>query len=263
MQFLLSTGVAYKTHTLQQLEKIALAEGYDGLELNMPPRHRSTEEATRDVAYGSVSSICAIHAPGDMYNAERFVRALDDVLALAKQLHVPLVNIHPAALSLGGRANVAQGISYIKEKEKETDITIAYEVLVRPEGLEADRREYFSEHQAYLSFEEYVSDVKEYNLAATLDTAHLGTWGIDPQMAIPVIGDNLKHVHLSDYSSKLQREHLPLGEGELDLVSFLKMLKLYTPNITVTVELHPLGTSQEVSESIRKSMEYIRKALRE
>lgn len=49
MKFLLSTGIGYKTHTLQELEALALAEGYDGLELNMPPRHVSPEETIRDV----------------------------------------------------------------------------------------------------------------------------------------------------------------------------------------------------------------------
>ncbi|MDP3997513.1 MAG: sugar phosphate isomerase/epimerase [bacterium] len=261
MKFLLSTGIAYKTHTLKELENLALAEGYDGLELNVPPRHVSAEETNRDKAYGTVSTIQAIHAPGDVYDRPRFSNALKDTITLAQQLGTPLINIHPPTLSVGSRENVIRGIELIKKMEIEYKGTIAYEVLVNPYGLEPGRHAYFLEQQAYLSLEDYLADVKGYNLAATLDTAHLGTWNIQPHEFIPALGEHLKHVHLSDYSSKIQREHLMLGEGELDLHLFLKILSKSNPDITVTVELHPPTTQKEVAEALQKSMAYIQQSL--
>jgi sugar phosphate isomerase/epimerase len=261
MRFLLSTGIGYKTHSLRELEELALSEGYDGLELNVPPRHVSPEETVRDTAYTTVSTIRAIHAPGDVYDGPRFRSALLDTLALAKQLRTPLINVHPPALSVGGRENIQQGIALIKEMEEESETTIVYEVLVNPAGLEVHRQAYFTEQQAYTSLEDYVADVKKYDLGASLDTAHLGTWNIPPHEFIPVLGKNLKHVHLSDYSSKMKQEHLLLGEGELDLVTFLHTLQHEAPDISVTVELHPPATRAEVVSAVQHSVRYIKKIL--
>lgn len=261
MKLLLSTGIGYKTHRLRDLERLALEAGYDGLELNLPPRHLAADETNRDTAYDSVSTIRAIHAPGDVYDGPRFASALRDTLALADQLSVPLINIHPAVLSVGGRDNVLRGIELIKEYEKKSDISIVYEMLVDPAGLEADRQAYFIEQQAYVSMDDYLADVQQYDLAATLDTAHLGTWHIPPHKYIAQLGQHLKHVHLSDYSSKLKREHLLLGDGELDLKTFLQTLHVQAPDITVTVELHPPATADKVVEVIQKSITYIRDAL--
>lgn len=195
-----------------------------------------------------------------MYDAQRFESALVDSLSLAQQLSVPLINIHPPTLAVGGRQNVLAGIELIKKIAQETHITIAYEMLVDPDGL-ADRQDYFRQHQAYLTLEDYVADVKKYSLAATLDTAHLGTWNVEPREFISVLGENLHHVHLSDYSSTIKREHLLLGDGDLDWSTFLRTLQQYFPDITVTVELHPPLTRAEVVRAVKLSRQYVRQAL--
>lgn len=261
MKFLLSSGIGYRTHTLAALEKLALSEGFDGLELNLPPRHLPPEETIRDTSYDLLSAVGAIHAPGDLYDQKRFASALNDSVALAKTLKVPLINIHPPALSAGGRANVERGIDLIQRKTAETNLAITYEVLVNPYGLEKERRPYFIKQQAYESLEDYAADVKQHNLAATLDTAHVGAWGVDPRQFIRMLGANLKHVHLSDYSASLQREHLLLGQGDLDLAGFLQVLKGTAPAMTVTVELHSPRTKEEVKQAVRQSRQYIMQAL--
>lgn len=263
MQFLLSTGIGYRTHTLKELEELALAEGYDGLEFNMPPRHLPPEQTERDTSFEGVSSIRTIHAPGDLYDGPRFSSALRDAIALAEKVGATLVNIHPAALSQGGRKNVERGIELIKQLSTETTVTLSYEMLVDPYGLEKDRQAYFLEQQAYTSLEDYIADVKAHNLAATLDTAHLGTWHVPPHTVIPRLGKQLRHVHLSDYSSQLQREHLLLGEGELDLKKFLRTLQAAAPDIAVTVELHSPETREAVVSAIRDSMVYLRDAFKD
>lgn len=260
MKYLLSSGIGYRTHTLREIEELARNEGFDGLELNLPPRHLPADESKRDTDYTSVTTIKAIHAPGDVYDYTRFTSALQDTLKLAEQLNAPLINIHPATLSEGGRENVVQGIKAIKEAEETTTITIAYEILVNPYGLEEDRQQYFLQQQAYDSPQDYVADVKKYDLTATLDAAHLGAWGIPSHEFIAALGENLKHVHLSDYSKQQKREHLLLGEGDLDLITFLKELEQRVQEtIHVTVELHPLATREEVVQAIRKSAQYINK----
>lgn len=262
MQFLLSSGIGYCTHTLRELEDLVLAEGYDGLEFNMPPRHLPPEQTARDAAVESVSSIRAIHAPGDVYDGPRFSGALRDAIALAEKVGATLVNIHPPALSQGGRENVRRGIELIKELSQETKVTIAYEMLVDPYGLELERQAYFQEQQAYTSLNDYIADVTKHALAATLDTAHVGTWQLAPINIIPRLGQQLRHVHLSDYSSKLKREHLLLGEGELDLKKFLRTLEATMPDITVTVELHPPETREAVARAIHDSMVYLQDAFK-
>lgn len=54
----------------------------------------------------------------------------------------------------------------------------------------------------------------------TLDTTHLGTWGDAPEVGVAAGGDAVRHIHLSDYSRG--RQHLPVGNGALDLNAALK-----------------------------------------
>lgn len=261
MKILLGTGMTYRTHTLKETEDLALSLGYDGVEIMMPPRHHGPDEPARDTAYETLSRAEVIHAPGDMFDGPRFAASLEDGLALAQKIGVNILNTHPAALALGGRENVVQAIELIQKRRQETGITIAYEILVDPNGLGSERQDRFRGMQAHHSIEEWVEDVKRYDLAATLDTCHVGTWKKEPAKYVEQLGENLVHVHFSDYGSTTGTEHLIPGDGEVDLKSFLQELQAKRPSVTLTVEVIPGETKEENQENARRSIEFIRQVM--
>src|SRR5689334_21394417 len=114
-----------------------------------PPAHLPISEADRDTNYLSITHAPVVHAIGDRYDQQRFRSALDKTVLIAQQVNTQTINIHPASLAFGGRQNVLDGIAYIKEVEKTTGLTIAYELLVDPNGVHPDRKQWFAEQQAY------------------------------------------------------------------------------------------------------------------
>lgn len=263
MKILLSTGVGYLTHSLPEIEKLALQLGYDGVEIVMPPRHLSASETLRDTSYDGLSHAVTLHSPGDIYDQRRFHSALDDACGVAQIAGATKVVVHPASLRYGGRANVIEAIEYIKQKQRETNLTIAYEVLLDPAGLAPERQESFREMQAYISLEDWLADVKQYDLAACLDTAHIGTWQRDPAELLEQLGPNLAHVHFGDYNKTTQTEHLVPGTGNVALAPFLRALANTHPDITLTQELQPPTTVQAVENAARQSIKFIKEALGE
>lgn len=261
MNILLCSGVAYKTHTLKEIEDVALRLGYAGLEAMPPPSHLPQEQQTRDTDYAALQYAPVVHGRGDIYTQENFRAALDDTILIAQQIGAKVINMHPASRALGGRENVLEGIAYLKEVQEKTGITIAYEMLVDPNGVREDRKEWFAQQQAYDSIEEWIADVHEYNLAATLDTCHAGTWEKDPLEYIEKVGKNLTHIHFSDFNTTTKEEHLVPGHGNVQLQPFLKALNNSHPTITLTVEISPKDTKEEVEQDAKESIEYIRKAL--
>ena len=70
----------------------------------------------------------------------------------------------------------------------------------------------------------------------TLDTTHLGTWGIDPTSTYRAWGERVGHIHLSNYNG---REHRRPEHGELDLEQFIAELVTSEYDGAVSLELHP------------------------
>jgi sugar phosphate isomerase/epimerase len=62
----------------------------------------------------------------------------------------------------------------------------------------------------------------ENDLRVTFDTTHFAQMGVDILQAAKVLGNAIKTIHLSDYSSELR--HGFIGEGGSDLAGFLKAI---------------------------------------
>jgi sugar phosphate isomerase/epimerase len=261
MQILLSSGAAFKVFSLKETEDLALSLGYSGLELMPPPAHLPPEESDRDTAYETLAHTPVMHAIGDIYDQSRFRSALDRSIAIAQQNYIQTINIHPASAAFGGRDNVVSGIEYIKAKEAETGLTITYEMLVDPNGVHADRKQWFIEQQAYTKLEDWIKDVIDFDLHASIDTCHAGTWNINPADLIEPLGSHLTHVHFSDFDTEKKEEHVVPGTGHVQLIEFLQVLHKAHPNTTLTVEINPATTKEEVINQAQASIGFIKTAL--
>jgi sugar phosphate isomerase/epimerase len=70
----------------------------------------------------------------------------------------------------------------------------------------------------------------------TLDTTHLGTWGLDPLAVYERLRERVFHVHLSNYDG---REHRSPPDGRLRLADLLQALARDEYRGAVTVECDP------------------------
>jgi sugar phosphate isomerase/epimerase len=86
----------------------------------------------------------------------------------------------------------------------------------------------------------------------TLDTTHLGTWGLDVLAVYERLADHVAHVHLSNYHDG--QEHLRLDDGDLPLGAFLERLRGRFRGI-VSVELNPVSLEAEDETKVRTHLQ--------
>jgi len=97
----------------------------------------------------------------------------------------------------------------------------------------------------------------------TLDTTHLGTWGLDPLAVYDRLRDRVRHVHLSNFDGK---EHRRPEDGRLPLDRLLARLGADGYGGAVTVELAPDALNaghadEEVAGLMAASLRYCREAV--
>lgn len=80
----------------------------------------------------------------------------------------------------------------------------------------------------------------------TLDTTHLGTWGMDPTAVYERLRERVKHVHLSNYDG---REHRSPPDGRMPLASLLRALARDEYRGAITVECDPDALDAEDEEA--------------
>ncbi len=96
----------------------------------------------------------------------------------------------------------------------------------------------------------------------TLDTTHLGTWGIDPLAVYPRIRERLRHVHLSNFDG---REHRLPPDGRLALDRLLGRLAADGYQGAISVEVGPEVVEAEdegkVQAHLKRAAAYCRESL--
>jgi len=94
----------------------------------------------------------------------------------------------------------------------------------------------------------------------TLDTTHLGTWGLDPLAVYDRLREQVVHVHLSNYDG---REHRSPPDGRLPLAEFLRKLARSGYEGAVTVETGPQALDaqdeQQCLAAIRRVLAFCRR----
>ncbi len=96
----------------------------------------------------------------------------------------------------------------------------------------------------------------------TMDTTHLATWGLEPTEVYRRWGEQVGHIHLSNYNG---REHRRPEHGQLDLTRLLRALATNHYDGAISLELHPdaLGAGkpdEHVVGLMRESLRYCRSA---
>ncbi|PKB72504.1 MAG: hypothetical protein BZY75_06605 [SAR202 cluster bacterium Io17-Chloro-G7] len=221
--------------------EFALKHGFGGLELGsytLWPETISTNERghVRSLAgdHGVELSIHFIHrgvAPASHQPERRSQHRieLEQTLDLANDIGARVVVVHPGPIDCPGvaptrapeavrqeaRENLRNFLAEIAPKAEATGVVVCVENLHHAPGQVI---------QSYAELLELVQQVSSPAVQITLDTGHADlSDGITD--AIDTFALYLRHVHIHDCDGK--RDHLEIGEGELDFTRWLDWLRHY------------------------------------
>jgi len=248
MQFLFSSGSLY-SYGIERCFAFAAAAGFDGMEIIVDQRW-----GTRQPAY--LQALCdryglpvgAVHSPFWLglpgWPADQPGRIQASV-QLAEAVGARVVVHHlPARVGylmlFAGKRRIRLPVPFWRREtgyrrwleEAYGAVQAGTEVRLCIENMPAYRRAgrrwnlyYWNDPQAITRFP---------NL--TLDTTHLGTWGLDPAEVYPRLDGRVGHVHLSNFDG---REHRRPEAGELRLDRLLQRLAADGYEGAVSLELSP------------------------
>ncbi len=250
MKFVFSTGSLY-TYGLSRCFELAARAGFDGIELMVDERWDTRQS---DYITGLVDRyklpVLAVHSPFSAsvpgWPAAEPDRIVESV-RLAERLRAEVV-VHHLPLRLGwvmvqsrtGRfpLPVPGGGDHTlyrhwlttgyRTLQATTAVTLCIENM--PLRTWLGRRwnvHHWNSPREMLRFP-----------AITMDTTHLGTWGLEPVEVLPQFAGRVRHVHLSNFDGQ---EHRRPEAGHLRLDRLLAALAADRYAGLISLELHPDG----------------------
>jgi sugar phosphate isomerase/epimerase len=266
----LSTGSLY-SYGIARVARLAASAGFDGLELMVDERWDTRDAAyLAEVARESLP-ILSIHAPfrsGIPGWAEDEVGRLRRTVELAHAVGARTVVVHPPVryrwvtlryppfINIAVLTPIPQTSRYHRWMATELE---AYQaragVTIAVENMPLHR---FGPCMVNLFDMTRIRDLRHFS-AITLDTTHIGTWGMDLLETYEVLADRVAHVHLSNYNG---RQHRLPEDGSLALGPFLAALRRRRFEGVIVVELEPdsagAGDDERVRDRLAKTAAFCR-----
>jgi sugar phosphate isomerase/epimerase len=271
----LSTGSLF-TYGIARVATLAAAAGFDGLEIMVDDRWDTRDaaylQAVADAAGIPILSVHAPFRPGIQGWDEDEVSRLKRTVDLARAVGASMVVVHPplrfswialryppfinmALLTpIPRRSRYRRWLAAELERYRaRAGVTIAVENMPR-HRLGPRLVNIFDMNE--------IRDLRHFP-AITLDTTHIGTWGVDLLDTYEVLADRVVHVHLSNYNG---RQHRLPHDGSLALAPFLAALRRRRFAGVIVVELEPdsagAGDEAVVHDRLVKSAAFCREHFR-
>jgi sugar phosphate isomerase/epimerase len=228
--------------------------GVEGFELFLPSFTSVADEDIKHVKQLVTKNsmpILSVHQVLRFFTKTRIPEIIR-LFVIAKMLDAKVIVLHlgSAGRQIFDKAYVAE----LLKLQKEYGITIGFE------NRERFAASYFQPHTWHEK--KFVDLLQEKGFSITLDTTHLAHSGGDIVSFAQQHAANLVNIHLSDYKPHilnsslrpLRFKHLPLGNGNLPIREFLKVLKQQKYDGLITMEIHSnlegLCKSAEIIASI-------------
>lgn len=263
MRFLFSTGSLY-SYGIERCFAFAAAAGFDGLEVIVDQRW-----GTRQAAYLKALSeryglsVGAVHSPfwigiagwptdepGRIQGSVRLAEAIGAEVVVhhlparvgflmmfvgKRRLRLPIPLLGRES---GYRRWLDEGYEAL---QAETDVILCIENM--PAYRRVGRRwnlYYWNDPEAMGRFAN-----------VTMDTTHLGTWGLEPVEVYERLAGRVRHVHLSNFDG---REHRRPETGELQLDRLLQRLAAggYEGAVSLELQSDALGAGEPDEAVIRR-----------
>src|SRR5579864_291967 len=265
-----STGSLY-TYGLARAAHLAADAGFDGLEIMVDDRWDTQDAAyLTELARTVRIPILSLHAPfrpgpdGRRDEVERLTRTVD----LARAVGARTVVVHPPVryrwvtlryppyLNVSVLTPFRQVTRYHRWLRGELDAYGAgIGITVAVENMPRHRLGFRTVNLFDLN---EIRDLRHFP-ALTLDTTHIGTWGVDLLDTYQVLADRVTHVHLSNYNG---RQHRLPDDGSLALGPFLRALHRNGFAGAIVVELDPdsagAGDDARVRERLGRAIGFCR-----
>ena len=279
MRFILSTGSLYN-YSVDRVFALAAEAGFDGIEMLIDHRWDTRQaDYLRHLMESHSLPIPALHSPFSRNCSgwgETEYGAIARTAELANELGAQVVVHHLpmrfgyAFLQTAGRSLLLpnpfdsgrQYATWLSEGyaalQTSTDVLLCIENLpaTRFLGRRVNPARWNAHSRTTLD------DITRFP-HITLDTTHLGTWGLDPLEAYDRWGQRVKHVHLSNFDGS---EHRRPEDGSLRLDALLARMAADGYPYSISLELHPDALEAGAPDSrivdlLRGSLYYCRKAV--
>lgn len=277
MKVSLSTACLY-IYPLRKTFELAKRAGFDGVELVVGPEVESRGgDYVRRLSQEFSLPVLTVHPPLFGYpgwgNVQRTNEPYIDRLSkIARAVGAPIVVLHmPRARRLEDLIGQCFVTRLLSARDRLNGTGPRFALENSPKFRERDG-EY-----ALRSLPDLRRFADEHDFPMTLDTAHVGTWGIDLIQSLDLFEGRLVNVHFSDlrevpeWQMKLPqlhsyvRQHQMPGSGILPLKEFLLELKSRGYQGPITYELSPLPlhvwSFRRAGERLRQCVEFVREAI--
>ncbi len=279
MRFILSTGSLY-SYGIDRVFALAAEAGFDGIELLVDHRWDTRQaDYLQQLMSRHALPVPALHSPfnrncqgwgeTEFGAVARTVELAAELDAQAVVHHLPMrfpyaflqtssrSMLLPNPFDRSNRKYVAWLMESYQVLQASTDVLLCIENLPaqRVLGLGVNPARWNAHSRATLA------DITRFP-HITMDTTHLGTWGLDPVEAYSIWGERVKHVHLSNFDG---REHRRPEDGSLRLDALLARMAAESYEYPVSLELQPdaldAGAPDErIIALLQGSLDYCRKA---
>ena len=282
MRFILSTGSLYN-YSIDRVFALAAEAGFDGIEMMVDNRWDTRQaDYLKQVASDHALPIHAVHSPFNRNCrgwGETEFAAITRTAELAAELgaqvvvhHLPM-RVGLAFLQTSSRIIRLPNLFDSGHRDYVDWLNGSYQALQASTGVLLCIENMPAARVLGMRFNPAIWNARSRGTLdqiarfphITLDTTHLGTWGLDPLEAYKQWGERVKHIHLSNFDGS---EHRRPEDGSLRLDAFLARLAADRYRYSISLELQPdaleAGAPDEkVVALLRGSLEYCRQSAAE
>lgn len=224
--------------------------GLDGFELLLPQYLTITDADILEVkklAKKCNFPVLSVHQSLRFFTATK-VKEIARLCEIAHMLSAEVVVLHinSARRQIFDKSYI-QAIHQLEKK---------YNVHVTFENMEKHVKSYFSSYLWHA--DKFASLIENTDFTITFDIVHLAHSGGDILHFFECNKDRILNVHLSDYKKHIfnaslrpmRFKHMPLGDGELPIETFISLLQKENYQGLLTLELHADMSGVEKSMSV-------------
>lgn len=253
MKFIFSTGSLYP-YGIERVFAFAAEAGYDGVELMVDSRWDTRQDAyLLELIQRHSLPVMAVHSPfrpafgwgkEQPHLISRSVKLAEAVGASVVIHHLPKT-IARISFKVGYRKELRFPNPLVelerpyrswledsyRQLQQSTDVTLCIENMPAHTYFGITLNGYMwnaHDHASLAHMMQFPS--------LTMDTTHLGTWGLEPVDVYAHWGSKVQHVHLSNYDG---REHRRPETGHLKLDALLASMARDDYAGCISLELHP------------------------
>lgn len=247
MKFIFSSGSLY-TYSVARCFDFAAQAGFEGIELMVDQRWDTRQPAfLRGLMAQYEQPILAVHSPFvpqvPGWPADEIGR-IKETVKLAEAVGAQVV-VHHLPWRIGwvwvqvGRVGVPVPWPHNSHRAYQRWLESGYLTLQAQTKVRLCIENMPARRWLGLRFNpchwNSVAEIARFS-ALTLDTTHLGTWGLDPNQVYAQLRGRVQHIHLSNFDGW---EHRLPEQGHLRLDRLLATLPTSGYEGVITLELHP------------------------